>query len=528
MELKSFKELGLTEEVLKVLEELKFENATEIQSQAIPLMKTGIDIIGLSQTGSGKTLAFAIPIIENIYNSKKTEALILCPTRELALQIEEVFYTLCKYRKDLKITCVYGGSSIENNIRDLRKGCNIVIGTPGRVMDLIRRKALHLEAIGTAVLDEADEMLNMGFKEDVEEIFKYTPDYKQVVLFSATMPKEILEISKNIQNDPKTIKINKKEMTVKSIEQFYLNVKGSEKKQALLNIIYKHQPNSALIFSNTKRMVDDLYEYLNDKDLKVGRLHGDMSQAERTRVLNNFKENKISILIASDVAARGIDVNDIEIVFNYDIPQTHEYYVHRIGRTGRAGKKGVAYTFVNGKRQLNELVDIAKKTNSNIKEGKLPKKLELVESLSNKFVEKVESKLKDGNYENYNYISQSLINKGYKSEHIINVLSSMLINLNISEVKSENLNDKGKKKNLSGKTSTLIIFLGKKDKVAANHIVCAIVEETELESKNIGKIQVNDKYTLVDVPYECSKSVINALSQTKIRNKKVRIEEKKK
>ena len=523
-----FKDLELSEEIQKTLDELKFINPTEIQSEAIPLMKTGIDIIGLSQTGSGKTLAFAIPIIESINNSKKIEALVLCPTRELALQIDEVFHSLTKYRKDLKTICVYGGSSIENNMRDLRKGCNIVIGTPGRVMDLIRRKSLHLEAISTAVLDEADEMLNMGFKEDVEEIFKHTPDYKQVVLFSATMPKEIIEISKNIQNDPKIIKINKKEMTVKSIEQFYLNVKGSEKKQALLNLIYKHQPNSALIFSNTKRMVDELFEYLNDKDLKVGRLHGDMSQAERTRVLNNFKENKINILIASDVAARGIDVNDIEIVFNYDLPQTHEYYVHRIGRTGRAGKKGIAYTLLNGKRQLNELIEIAKTTNSNIKEGKLPKKLELVESLSNSFVNKVESKLKDGNYENYNYISQSLLNKGYKSEHIINVLSSMLINLNINEVKPEATKEKDKKRNLSGKTSTLIIFLGRKDKVAANHIVCAIVEETDLGAKNIGKIQVSDKYTLVDVPVECSKAVIKALSQIKIRNKKVRIEEKKK
>ena len=199
MESKTFNELNLTEEILKVINELKFEYATEIQEKSIPIIKEGRDVIGLSQTGSGKTLAFAIPIIETLYESKKTEALVLCPTRELALQIEEVFHSLTKYRKDLKVLAVYGGSSIENNMRDLRKGANIVIGTPGRVMDLIRRKSIHLQALKIAVLDEADEMLNMGFKEDVEEIFKYTPDYKQVVLFSATMPKEIMEISKNIQ-----------------------------------------------------------------------------------------------------------------------------------------------------------------------------------------------------------------------------------------------------------------------------------------------------------------------------------------
>jgi len=528
MEKKKFEELNLTEEILKVINELKFEYATEIQEKTIPLIKEGKDVIGLSQTGSGKTLAFAIPIIESIFDSKKTEALVLCPTRELALQIEEVFNTMIKYRSDLKILSVYGGSSIENQMRALRKGVNIIIGTPGRVMDLIRRKSIHLEALKIAVLDEADEMLNMGFKEDVEEIFKYTPDYKQVVLFSATMPKEIMEISKNIQNKPKTIKINQEVMTVKSIEQYYLNIKGSEKKQALLNLIYKHQPNSALIFANTKRMVDDLYDFLNDKDMKVNKLHGDMSQAERTRVLTSFKENKINILIASDVAARGIDVNDIEIVFNFDLPQTHEYYVHRIGRTGRAGKTGIAYTFVNGKRQLNELIDIAKHTNSNIKEGKLPKKLELVEKLSNKFVTTVENKLKDGTYDSYNYISQSLLNKGYKSEHIINVLSSMLINLNISEVKSESFDKKDKKRNLSGKTTTLIIFLGKKDRIATNHIVCALVEETGIDSKQIGKIKIENKYSLIDVPAEYSKEIINALSKTKIRNQKVRIEEKKK
>ena len=442
----SFKELELSKEIMMAIEDLNFETATEIQSKAIPIMMGGADLMGLSQTGSGKTLAFAIPIIESISASKKTEALVLCPTRELALQIEEVFFKLTKYRQDLKILSVYGGSSIENQIRALRKGVNIVIGTPGRVMDLIKRKSLHLEALKIAVLDEADEMLNMGFKEDVEEIFNYTPDYKQVVLFSATMPKEIINISKNIQKDPEIIRINKKDVTVKSIDQYYLNIRGSEKKQALLNLIYKHQPNSALIFANTKRMVDDLQEFLVDKDLKVNKLHGDMSQAERTKVLTSFKENKINILIASDVAARGIDVNDIEIVFNYDLPQTHEYYVHRIGRTGRAGKKGLAYTFLNGKRQLNELIEIAKSTNSDIKEGKLPKKLELIENLSTKFVEKVESKLKDGTHDSYNYISQSLLNKGYKAEHIINVLSSMLINLDINEIKSEAIVKKQKRK----------------------------------------------------------------------------------
>lgn len=528
MEQITFKELNLSEEILKAIEDLKFENTTEIQAKAIPMMKNGTDLIGLSQTGSGKTLAFAIPIIESIIDSKKIEALVLCPTRELALQIEEVFFKLTKYRQDLKVLSVYGGSSIENQMRALRKGCNIVIGTPGRIMDLIRRKSLHLEALQIAVLDEADEMLNMGFKEDVEEIFSYTPDYKQVVLFSATMPKEIINISKSIQKDPQIIKINKKELTVKSIEQFYLNVKNSEKKQALLNLIYKHQPNSALVFANTKRMVDELQEYLNEKDLKVNKLHGDMSQAERTKVLNSFKENKINILIASDVAARGIDVNDIEIVFNYDLPQTNEYYVHRIGRTGRAGKNGLAYTFINGKRQLNELIEIAKVTNSDIKEGKLPKKLELIQNMSVKFVEKVESKLKDGEYESYNYISQTLLNKGYKPEHVINVLSSMLINLDINEIKIESFDKKVKKKNLSGKTTTLIIFLGKKDHVAANHIVCAIVEEVGIDSKQIGKIKIESKYSLVDVPVEYSKDIISALSKIKIKNQKVRIEEKRK
>ena len=232
MEQVTFKELNLTNEIVKAIDDLKFKYTTEIQSKAIPIMKEGRDLMGLSQTGSGKTLAFAIPIIETINSSKKVEALVLCPTRELALQIEEVFFKLTKYRKDLNILSVYGGSSIENQMRALRKGVNIVIGTPGRVMDLIKRKCLHLEALKMAVLDEADEMLNMGFKEDVEEIFKYTPDYKQVALFSATMPKEIVNISKNIQKDPEIIRINKKDVTVKSIDQYYLNIKGSEKKQA--------------------------------------------------------------------------------------------------------------------------------------------------------------------------------------------------------------------------------------------------------------------------------------------------------
>ncbi len=520
----TFEELNLSKDSLKIIKELNFKEPTKIQEEAIPLMLSGIDIMGLSQTGSGKTLAFALPIIESINNANKIEALVICPTRELALQINEVFHTLIKYRKDLLIEAVYGGSPIENNIRALRKKVNIVVGTPGRIIDLLKRKALHLESVKTIVLDEADEMLKMGFKEDVEEIFKYTPEYKQVVMFSATMPKEIKDISKNIQKNPTIIKINKEEMTVKTIKQYYFNINGSEKKQALLNLLYIHQPKSALIFANTKRMVDDLYEFLNDKDLKVSKLHGDMAQTERTRVLNNFKDEKINILIASDVVSRGIDVNDIEIVFNYDLPQTREYYVHRIGRTGRAGKEGIAYTFVSGKKQLNELVQIAKETNSNIKEGKLPNKFEILQILSDTFVKNIESKLKDGQYESYNAISKSLLNKGYEASHIINVLASMLINFNIKEVNGV----KSKEKLLSGKKTQLVIFLGRKDKINANHIVCALVEETGIDVKKIGKIQVNDTYSIVSIPVEYCKDAISSLSKIKIKNKKVKIEEKKK
>lgn len=520
-----FKNLNLKDELNKALEDLGFEYATEIQESSIPPLLGGEDVVGLSQTGSGKTLAFAIPAIEMCDQiSRQVQTLIMCPTRELAMQIEEVFKDLLKYNKEIKVVCLYGGSSIDTQIRKLKTGVQIVVGTPGRIMDHIKRKTLRLESTKFVVLDEADEMLNMGFKEDVEAILVNTPHEKQVALFSATMPAEIRKISQSFQTNPILIKTSSKGMTVDSIEQYYVNVKSANKATALLNLIYKHNPKTALVFANTKKMVDELVDQLKDKDIKISGLHGDMSQNERTKVMDSFKRGKINILVASDVAARGIDVNNIEIVFNYDLPQNQEYYVHRIGRCGRAGNTGISYTFINGRKQLTEMMQIIKNTNSECKEANLPTKKEIIKATSESFINTIKGKLKKDDYNEYSFISKALLDEGYEAAKIIEVLSSMILNLSINEVTKENLNVKLDNKNITGDMTRLIIFLGKNDRVSASNIVCALAEEVGLTGNMVGKIDVLDKFSFVDVPSEYANLAVEKLSVAKIRNQNVKIE----
>lgn len=521
--MKKFSEFNLNKQLQEAISDLGFEKATPIQSESIPVLLEGHDLVGLSQTGSGKTLAFAIPAVETCdISSKKTQVLVLAPTRELALQTEKVFNDILKGSKGIFVTSIYGGSAISNQIRDLKRGAQIVIGTPGRIMDHLKRKTLRLESIKLVVLDEADEMLNMGFKEDVESILETTPESKQVALFSATMPAQIRKISKSFQKDPKVIKLNDEKRTVSTIEQFYFNLKSSDKQNALLNLLYKHNPNSALIFANTKVMVDQITEKLKNKNFKIGGLHGDMSQVERTRVMNNFKKGNIRILVASDVAARGIDVDNIEIVFNYDLPQSEEYYVHRIGRSGRAGKKGIAYTFISSKKQLIDIQNIIKNTNSNIKEGKLPTKGEIIDASSSSLIETIKNKLDHTNQlDSYGVIADTLLSEGYEAKDIISVLSSMILNIDVKEVSTK----KVVKKNLSGNTTRLIIFIGRKDNVKANNIVAALAEDVGIDGRDIGKIDILEKFTFVDIPSEYAKDAIANLN--KIKNKKVTVEIKK-
>lgn len=367
-----YEEAGIDSRILRAVRELGFEYMTPIQEQAIPLFMTGQDIIGQAQTGTGKTAAFGIPILQKIDpENRSLQAVILCPTRELAMQAADELRKFAKYMNGIKVLPVYGGQEIYKQIKNLKTGVQIVVGTPGRVMDHMRRHTLKMDHVHTVVLDEADEMLNMGFREDIETILKEMPKERQTGLFSATMPKPILDITKTYQKNAAYVKMTPKEVTIPLIKQAYYQVRKQDKEEVLCRLIDYYMPGRALIFCNTKRMVDELTEHLKARGYEVEGLHGDLTQGQRDTVMNLFRGGRINILIATDVAARGIDVSDVEAVYNFDVPDDIEYYVHRIGRTGRAGKTGRSFTLVVG-REAYKIRDIERICHTKIKERKVP------------------------------------------------------------------------------------------------------------------------------------------------------------
>lgn len=401
-----FNELNLSNEVQRAVKEMGFEEATPIQSQTIPAIIQGKDIIGQAQTGTGKTCAFAIPAVEMLEDNDNVQMLVLCPTRELAIQIAIEFQNVAKYKERVRILPIYGGQSIDRQISALKKRPQIIIGTPGRVMDHMRRSTLKLKNLKMLILDEADEMLSMGFQEDLDVILQKTPEDKQTVLFSATMSKNILAITKKYQKDPEHIKVLHKELTVPGIDQHYIEVREPFKLEILSRVIDGNDFSISLVFCNTKKRVDEVAMSLQARGYTAEALHGDMRQNERDAVMAKFRNGDISVLVATDVAARGVDVENIEAVFNYDIPNDEEYYVHRIGRTGRAGKAGVAYTFVSG-RELFKLKDIQRFTKKKIKQYDPPTLFDIEESRMSRLLKKVVDTIEDNNYSEYaTYIEQ--------------------------------------------------------------------------------------------------------------------------
>lgn len=349
-----FEELHLSDEMLRAVVDMGFEETTHIQSETIPTLMEGRDVIGQAQTGTGKTAAYAIPIIENIANDVDyIQAIVMCPTRELVIQVSDEFQKLLKYKSNITVVPIYGGQEIGRQLKALKKNPHIIIGTPGRTIDHIKRGTLKLESVKFVVLDEADEMLDMGFKDDIELILGKTPKARQTIMFSATMPEEITRIMKRHQNHPKQIDVTQKKINAPKIEQFYFELQERTKPEALARLLDLHNIKLALVFCNTRRKVDTLVEVLKSRGYFAEGLHGEMNQNQRERIMNNFRNGSTEILVATDVAARGIDVNDVEAVFNYDLPGDDEDYIHRIGRTGRAGKSGISFTFIVGKEIYN-------------------------------------------------------------------------------------------------------------------------------------------------------------------------------
>ena len=353
----SFSDIGLDESLLQAVYDMGFTHPTPIQVQTIPILLTGRDLAGQAHTGTGKTAAYALPSIQKTTIKNEVQVLVLCPTRELAIQIYTEYKSLLKYNLNIHATPIYGGQQIEKQFKELARGVQIVIGTPGRVMDHIQRKTLDLSHVHTAILDEADQMLDMGFREDIEKIFSYLPENRQSVIFSATLPKRILMISKRYQKDPAQIRIVQDEMTAAGIKQYYIEMLAASRESALCRILDLHHPSKAMVFTNTRKMADIVSTMLKNNGYKAEALHGDMTQRERDRVMGSFRMGTLTILVATDVAARGIDVDDIDIVFNYDLPQDTEYYVHRIGRTARIGKTGRSISFVtpSERRRMREI-----------------------------------------------------------------------------------------------------------------------------------------------------------------------------
>ena len=528
MEHLRFEDMNISNEICRAVLDMGFEEATPIQSQAIPVILEGKDIIGQSQTGTGKTAAFGIPLLERINpEDRRLQALILCPTRELAIQVSEEFRKLLKYKDNIRVLPIYGGQPIDRQIAALRKGTQVVIGTPGRVMDHMRRRTIKAETVQMMVLDEADEMLDMGFREDIETILVKIPEEHQTLLFSATLSPEILDITKRFQKNPEFIKIVRKELTVPNIEQYYFDVKEKTKLDALCRIIDVYDPKLAMVFCNTKKRVDDLVEMLQGRGYFAEGLHGDLKQAQRDKVMQKFRNGTIEILVATDVAARGIDVDDIDVVFNYDVPQDEEYYVHRIGRTGRAGKAGKAFTFCVGK-EIYKLRDIMRYTKTKIQQQKLPTLSDVEEMKTNIYLEKIKGIIEEGHLTKYIHLVDRLMEEDYTSIDI----AAALLKDHLSDVNADDI-DALDDINLGGtelyggegeKMVRLFINAGKKSKIRAKDIVGAIANEAGIPGKTLGEIAIFDEYTFVDVPNEFVRDILHGIKHAKIKGKRVHIE----
>ncbi|MDJ1472792.1 DEAD/DEAH box helicase [Xanthocytophaga flava] len=559
-----FSELPLSEEIQRAVTDMGFEEASPIQSEAIPVALEGRDVIGLAQTGTGKTAAFGIPALEQIDGSKRnTQALILCPTRELAVQVTEELKRLSKY---LNIRCVtvYGGDPIDRQIRALREGAQVVVGTPGRVIDHLERKTLKLDNVKIAILDEADEMLDMGFRDDIEGILEQLPEERQTLLFSATMSKEIMQLTKRFQHDPAIVKVVRNELTAENIEQLFFEIKAKAKIEVMCRLIDLYQLQQIVVFCNMKSKVDEVVEELIRRDYGAEGLHGDMRQQARNQVMTKFRAGNATILVATDVAARGIDVSGVDAVFNYDIPLDPEYYVHRIGRTGRAGKSGKAFTFVVGK-EFYRLREIETYTKKRIERGVVPSFADVVGVKKAKFIDRIKQVVDEGDLDIFADMIEPLHHAGMSTEDIIKALIKINMGAQNSTYDDADLLDSYEKPRFKDRNSgrddrrggfdrdrdrrsgdrrsdrgngeqrdrrgsgnkdmvRLFVNVGKMDRVRPNDIVGALTGETGVAYDNIGQIDIYEKYSFVEVKKQDVPKVIKGMENNTIKGRPVRME----
>lgn len=542
-----FNKLNLSREVLQAIEEMGFVNPSEVQEGTIPEILDGHDLLAQAQTGTGKTASFGIPMIEKIVdnNYESLQALVLVPTRELARQVSEELQKLAKHKNFIRVLAIYGGADMGKQLRELKKGVSIVVGTPGRVMDHMKRKTLDLCHLKFLVLDEADEMFDMGFRYDMKTIIEKTNDDRQTLFFSATFDNEIKEFSKLYQKSPKKVIIEKKELTAEKIKQYYLELNRNMKTEILNRLILIHKPKKSIIFCNTKRMVENLEDEIAQKGYKVDSLHGDMRQSSRDNVMKKFRNGTIDVLIATDVAARGLDVSDIDIVFNYDLPQQAEYYVHRIGRTARAGKKGLSFIFVTS-RDYTKFREIEKYANIKMEKIDLPTKGDLErESMENLLDRVSKNILKAEDNVGYSEVLNKLLAQGHSlydiSASLLKMVNESSKNRKITELdkvdfgkKFEmNRSNRADKSNRSAKTTKemkkikgpkIFINKGKRDGLDSREIIRLIEKHTNVSPGEIGRINIMPNFTFVEIPKNMIKDAIKDLDGKKIKGKTLKAE----
>lgn len=521
--------IEISEKIQKALEEMGFEELTQIQQEAIPHILEGKDIIAQSNTGTGKTAAFGIPVIQSINTDvKRPQAIAITPTRELAVQVANEFKKMAKYIEGLKIVSVYGGADIKGQIDRLRGGAQIIIGTPGRIIDLMDRGVIKVDELRITVLDEADEMLKMGFKEDIEFILEKVHHKTQTLLFSATMPEFIMKVTRDFQNNPIHIKTLREGITAKEVKQSYFLVKNSDKIEALSRIVDTYTSKLTLIFCNTKRSVDELFDVLIDRGYNCDKIHGDINQSQRLDTLNKFNNGLVDVLIATDVAARGLDIKEVEAVINYEIPLKEDYYVHRIGRTGRAGREGLSFTLVTNK-EMRRLQAIEKYTKKAIRKRTIPT-IDKVNSIKQeKFIRQLEEKITEESTQEYEYIIRRLLDSGHSPESIIGALIKERLTFDNTE-NDKDLNDIMPEKRKSSRAKEdeinktgvrFFLNIGKKDGIRAKDILGAVAGECDIPGSDIGEIEILDKFSFFTAAKEHKNVILNKMNSSAIKGRDV-------
>jgi ATP-dependent RNA helicase DeaD len=507
--MKTFKELGLSKATLQTLSKKGFEMPTPIQEQVIPaLLNDDLDIVGQAQTGTGKTAAFGLPLIERLTEkSKNVQTLILTPTRELAIQVAEEIQSL-KGKKKFTILPVYGGQAISLQLRQLKKGVDIVVGTPGRIIDHLKRKTLKLDQISYLILDEADEMLNMGFLEDVTSIMEQTNVDKRTLLFSATMPTEILRIAKKYMREYQLYKTTQGQITVQKTDQIYFEVKANDKFEALCRIIDLEEDFYGLVFCRTKVDVDNVAAHLADRGYDADALHGDISQNLREKILRKFKKGIINILVATDVAARGIDVQDLTHVINFALPQDPESYVHRVGRTGRAGKEGIAITFITPS-EYRKLQHIQRKTKTEIRKERLPKVTDIIKAKKNRIKGLVHELIQMESLNSYYNLSKELLEQNSPTE----VVSALLCHFYQDELNASTYTEiQDVSVDMKGKTR-LFVSQGKIDGLTKTKLIKFITANSGIPQKKIRNIEILEKFAFVTLPFHEAEGLLDILKK---------------